>query len=761
MWHVEPAKEYMEGYPLGNGVIGAMALGEPERERIGLNHEWLWRGRYRERTIDPCHQHLAEIRRLLFEDKMVEAGNLANETLGGLGGMVARKRGRARVDPYQPAGDVFIIASHPDVTGYRRALDFRTGIATSTFASGGVHFTRETFVHATRSLFCLHLEADKMGAVTAEIRLSRIEDKDCALSMESRGNRIVMSGRFPEGIAFAVMLDAVATGGTLAAENGGLMVRNADSVAITGTIAVSREGEDPVNCAIAKISGGSFDWQTLRAGHVAAFSSVYDRVSLDIAGGDSSRPLGERLKNLAVTGDNGLMALYFNYGRYLQIATSLMGELPGNLQGIWNEKLLPPWDSDFHHDINIQMHYWPAEVCNMSECTEALFRYLERMVEGGREVARKLYNCGGTYISITGDPWARPTPEGNGWDVWVGAAPWLAQHFWWRWEWGGDVDFLRARAYPYFREVARFFEDYLIPDPRSGYLVTAPSQSPENTFVGGCRPVSICVASSMDIELVNDIFTWAIRSAEILGIDANDRAKWRDLKSKLPPLQKGKDGQLQEWLEDYEEGEPSHRHISHLYWLFPGDGITIENEPEWTAAARTSLERRLAAGGGHTGWSRAWVVCCMARLRNGAAAYEHLSHLIGDFATVSLLDLHPPRIFQIDGNFGGTVGVAEMLMQSQRGEIRILPALPTEWEKGDVRGLMARGGFRVDISWERNRAHRATITSERGGTCALRLMSGQARPTVMSSGKPVVVTQAMPDVLTFGTTPGASYTLLW
>lgn len=753
MWHAEQANEYMEGYPLGNGIIGAMVLGEPDRERIGLNHEWLWRGNHRNRTPEERHQFLPEIRKLLLEGNMIEGGHLANKRLG------AESK---RIDPYQPAGDVLLISNHTDVSGYRRSLDFRTGVAESSFTSDGARFARETFVHATRKIFCLHLASDTAGRINREIQLSRIEDPECDLRVSASDNQIVMTGHFPEGVAFAVVLAVTSTGGTMTANATSVTVAGADNITIVGTIAVSINGEDPVELAHAQLAGISTDWDTLKKEHIATFANIFDRVSLDITGGDPSRPIGERLKTLAEKDENNLMALYFNYGRYLQIATSLMGELPGNLQGIWNEELSPPWDADFHHDINLQMHYWPAEVCNMPECTEALFQYLERTAKGGQEVARKLYDCGGTFIPITGDPWAIPTPEAQGWDVWVGAAPWLAQHFWWRWEWGGDTTFLRTRAYPFFKQVARFFEDYLVEDPRSGHLVTVPSQSPENHFVNGLQPVSLCVASTMDIELVTDIFTWAIRSAEILGVDEADRATWANIIKRLPPLQVGKHGQLQEWLEDYEEGEPSHRHISHLYWLFPGDGITVEHEPDWAKAAQVSLERRLAAGGGHTGWSRSWFISCMARLRNAEEAYEHLRHLITDFATVSLLDLHPPRVFQIDGNFGGTAGVAEMLMQSHRGEIRLLPALPAAWEEGMVKGLMARAGFRVDLAWKHHRATEATITSHQGGRCALRLMPGQARPTITtSSGKTVITAEISPEVIAFDTTAGTSYQLTW
>jgi alpha-L-fucosidase 2 len=340
--------------------------------------------------------------------------------------------------------------------------------------------------------------------------------------------------------------------------------------------------------------------------------------------------------------------------------------------------------------------------------------------------------------------WALTNKTQGGWSEWTGVAPWLAQHFWLRYEYTGDRRFLEKRAYPYMKQVAAFYEDFLVPDPRPdskwrGRLVTVPTQSPENRFVGGIDPVSLCIGATVDFELIHDLFTHLLKASETLGLDAEQRTEWRRILEQIPPLQIGKYGQLQEWLEDYEETEPGHRHVSHLFALFPGDQITLEKTPELAKAARTSLERRLAHEGGHTGWSRSWVVCLWARLAEGDLAEEHLRHLIADFATISLLDLHPPRIFQIDGNFGGTAGIAEMLLQSHDGVIRLLPALPKAWPEGEVSGLCARRGVEVGIRWANGKAAEATLLSSRGGTYRIRPPKGQKILHARADGKEIAL----------------------
>lgn len=752
MWSAKPAEEYMSGYPLGNGKLAAMVLGAVPRERIGLNHEWLYRRRNADRDIEDCSAALPEVRRLFFEGKPFEAGTLANESFGGAGGVSGQPN---RVDPYQPLGDLWLDFGHGEVvTGYRRELDLAQALATVSYEADGARITREAFAHADYPVIVIRLQSTKPVAV--KVQLSRIEDPECTLRAFDEGNSIGFVGQFDEGLQFAAQAQVFADG--VRCEGGLAEIPQMTEALILLTGACAIHGEDPLeSCQGHFAKASESDWHGLLASHLAAHQEKFSRVNLDLATPSDERPMEERLAALRDgQADESLIALYFNYGRYLLLAST--GQLPPHLQGKWNEELRPPWDCDFHHDVNLQMNYWPAEVCNLAETVEPLLAHVERFVPHAREVARKLYGCKGIWLPIQTDPWGRATPESRGWDCWIGAAPWLAQHFWWRYEYSGDVEYLRQRAYPLLKEVAAFFETYLVEDPQ-GRLVPVPSQSPENTFVGGTTPVSLCIGATMDLELIYDTLTHAIEASKTLGVDEDKRAAWQDILDRIPPLQIGRFGQLQEWLEDYEEAEPGHRHISHLFGLYPGDQLTPEETPELFEAARASLERRLEHFGGHTGWSRAWTVCCFARLQEADKAHFHLQHLISDFATDSLLDLHPPRIFQIDGNFGGAAGLAEMLLQSHKGVIRILPALPSAWPDGSIAGLCARGGFEVDIQWSRGVPRRVAVRSRLGGACRM-LLPTEQQAVVMHQAE-IVAAEQSGTMLAFETEAGGEYEVAW
>jgi len=715
MWLDRPASEWKEAFPLGNGRIGAMVFGGIQQERLALNHENLWRGVEKDRTTQPKHQYLEEIRRLFFERKWTEATELATRHLSGHG---------KRVEPYQPLGDLTLQFPAGEVENYRRDLDLSTGIATVSYTVNGVKHLRETFISAENEVLMVRLSAEHSHAINVTVGLSRIQDSDCTLGHQIRGmsleDEIALTGLFPEGVRFTALARVWAGGGKLTRVRDALQVEGANEVIIWLTMQTNYNGLDPNAWCLSHFDDrGTGMFEAIRDTHLAEVEPMYRRVRIDLGGTPEveALPLSARLERMrGGEADPGLVALYFQFGRYLLLASSRRCDQPAQLQGIWNEELRPPWESDFHQDVNIQMNYWPAEVCNLAECADPLFHYIWRAVPQAQKAARDLYDCGGVVMALQTDVWDRATPESPGWDVWTGAAPWLAQHLWWRWEFARDEKFLREQVYPFYRLIAEFYADYLVRDEQ-GRLVPVPSQSPENYFVGGAMPVSLTVGATMDFLFIRETFTRCLEAGKLLGLDSEHYAVWEEILSDIPPYLVGQHGQLQEWLEDFEEAEPGHRHFSHLLGVFPGESMTPAQLPEFYAAARVSLERRLAAGGGHTGWSRAWTAALWARFGYPEQSYEHLVHLITDFATDSLLDLHPPRIFQIDGNFGGTAALAEMLLQSHHGVLRLLPTLPKQWPNGSISGLRGRGGFVVNMTWRDGALSEARVSSPLGGVC--------------------------------------------
>jgi alpha-L-fucosidase 2 len=723
LWHKSWTTDYIEGYPVGNGRIAAMLLGHPEATRIALNHEWMWRGENRFRTFPDVSEHLPEIRKALLEGDFLQGTILANEYLGGLGGVSGQEN---RVDPYQPVGDIFVETDPGDAADYVRSLDLDTGLSEVSFTAPGGVIRERLFISAADG--CLVLKVTSEAPADFRIRLSRIDDPRCTLTFTPAPDGMTMEGQFKDGISFAAACRLSTDGAATVTDC--MEVTGSTEITLLAQIGTDAKGGSPFDEMIFP-DGGDFD--TLFAAHVKRFAELRGDAVLDVDVEDNDHlPTDERIARFREGNEPSLPLLYFEYGRYLMVSGS-SGELPINLQGKWNQDLQPPWDADYHLDVNLQMCYWFAETLGLRQAANTLFNLIESYVPYGREMAKNLYGCKGFTFCIQTDVWGRVTPEAKGWSVWVGAAPWLGQHMFQHWRYTKDLDFLRTRCYPYLRECAAFYEDYLI--EQNGELWVVPSQSPENRFEGtGFWPVSIGYNAAMDVELITELLLSAIESAQILGVDEDKVATWQDILARLPKLTVDSQGRLNEWdSEERREVEPGHRHLSHLYGLYPSL-LFAPDSPEWKAS-EISLDDRLRHGGGHTGWSRSWVACIMARLGRAEEAWHHFIELIGSFATSSLLDLCPPRIFQIDGNMGGTACVCEMLLNSRPGELRLLPALPKDWQSGRVSRFCAQDGVTVSFAWECGKLTACTL--EAPESTSLRVISGELDVTVqLEAGVP-------------------------
>ena len=756
MRYDSPAPTYKDALPIGNGKLAAIILGTP-KERVALNHEWLYRHEHDERTLYRKKEdgNLTELREMLLEGRFNEGSLLANDMLGGRGGLMGGPL-RTQVDPYQPAGDLYICSPDGRITDYERTLDLQAAAIKVSYRSDGDLITREyRALHGEDRIICITIDSEKPHDF--EFFFTRQEDSGCKLSYSTRDGLLIMNGVFSGNCKFADVAKIVSADGCPEELGDRLVIKDMTKAVIFVNIAVTDKSGDPEKDAIAAFPDKDID--TLYEQHRRSYTDRFNRCSLDVFSPDDTRTMNDRIRAYRdEENDPAMPVLYFNYGRYLLISSS--GDLPPHLQGKWCEDLYPAWESDFHMDINLQMNYWPAETTGLAEYTSSLFNYCEHLVPSAQKMAKELFGCRGVYFPLCTDASGNATQESYGWGVWMGVAPWLAQHFWWRYEYSLDLDYLRDRGYPFIREAARFISDYLY-EGKDGKLHIVPSQSPENSFNEALdqgfenMPVSICFDSAIDIALCATTLDHAIKASELLGVDEAEASAWRSQLERLPKLGIGKKrGLLLEWGDEYDERFPDHRHFSHLWSVYPSDYLD-ETQPELFAAARKSLDTRLEKGGGHTGWSRSWTACLYARFGDGEKCWEHLTALIRDFATLSLLDLHPPRIFQIDGNFGGTAAVVEMLMQSYHGIIDFLPALPSAWPDGRVTGLRARNGFITDISWKNGKLDSAVIKSTLGGKCRL---SARAAYKVSCEGSEVSVTEFSRGV-EFDTEAGREYTV--
>ncbi|NLD87322.1 MAG: hypothetical protein GX633_03590 [Clostridiales bacterium] len=682
-----PEREYMSGLPFGGKSLAAMGLCEGNTHRIALNHEALWRGKHSDRTCRNVSHRLPLVRELLLKRDFESAKFLSNYYFGGGGGLMAHGK---RIDAYQPAGDLIISVSESDFTSYERSLDLEKALFSAKYTQNNKKYSLSSFIDINSGTLVSSLSCDTSSDCL--LALSRIPDRDCSLTYSGDDTSCSLTGRFPEGVVFTIYMKVI-TDGTSKVTDKGVSIKDFTSLKIFLSVSLSETPELPP----------SLNYDRIYSSHVSSFSRMFNRVSLTLEGEESKLDTDQRVRRFREGGESLVPLLYFNFGRYLLICGST-GSLPLNLQGKWNDELRPPWEADYHNNINLQMNYWFAEELGYSDCHRVLCDFILSMEESGRDAARKLYGCRGIYISQTTDASAKITPESFGYAVWVGAAPWFCAHLMKHYDYSLDKDYLRDKSYPFMKGCAKFFEDYLY--DVNGTLEIMPSQSPENSFKE-CGPplgVSICVSSAMDCQLVAELLALCIRAAGILGVDGDKVELWKDILSRLSKVKIGSDGRILEWGEEFTESEPGHRHVSHLYGLYPSN-LFAPGDDLYNAAER-SLDERMRHGGGHTGWSRAWTSCLMARLNRGADAYEHLRALICDFATTSLLDLHPPRIFQIDGNMGGAAAVRELLVRSCYGKIELLPAiegLPNEWQSGKLEGFRAEGNVEISMEWKNGR----------------------------------------------------------
>jgi alpha-L-fucosidase 2 len=730
LWYRRAAPQWDHALPLGNGRLGAMVFGGVRSERLQLNEDSLWLGGPRQADNPEALAQLAEVRRLLFAGRPREAEALAEKKLMGRPN---------RLLSYQTLGDLRLAFDHEgEAEDYRLALDLDRAVATVTYRLGGVRYTREAFVSAPDQVLVVRLTADRPGTVSMSAGLDRPQEASTTTSP----GRLDMAGRLDggRGLSFQASARVIAQGGRTDVFPERVSVEAADAVTVLLAAATSYRGNDPRDAVERQLAAAAAKGHDrLWADHLADHQRLFRRVDLRLGPDDAAlaaRPTDERLERVKQgRTDAGLDVLYFQYGRYLLISSSRPGDLPANLQGIWNDALHAPWDSDYHLNINVQMNYWPAEVTNLAECHLPLFGLLESLRAPGRKTARLHYGAGGFVAHHITDVWGFTSPGDRPRSgLWPTGAAWLVAHLWEHYDFSRDRRVLE-RFWPTIREAAEFFLDYLVEDG-AGRLVTGPSVSPENRYRTAQGEVGVlAMGPSMDSQIVRGLFTQAVRASEILGKEPAFRARVAAARAKLPHPAIGRHGQIQEWTVDYDEPEPGHRHVSQLYALHPGDQITVRGTPPLARAARATLERRLRHGGGHTGWSRAWIVNFWARLEDGEKAYADYQALLAKSTLPNLWDLHPP--FQIDGNFGGTAGVAEMLLQSHAGEVHLLPALPRAWSTGRFRGLRARGGLEVDLAWSEGRAVTASLRAGVPGTHRLRVPDGQVVASVRRNAQPV------------------------